>query len=336
MAIKKITYENVKNFINEKSGGDCALISMESIGCKSPLTLQCKCGNIFYSTFDKAKSSLLICKECRNKLASEKYRLNIEDVIKYINSTGCVYVSGEYLNNTSLITMRCKCGNLFEKNFNHFKRGQQQCPECGKEKSRISKIKYNYEIVQESLSRKGYTLLENEYIDCETPMKCKCSEGHEIYIKFSHFLNNHSGCKICANNNLKGEGHWNYKGGESEVLDYFRKLLKPWKIQVLKSYNHKCFITNTKKDCVVHHLYPFKKIVEDSCKELGLPLHRKICDYPPDDFQNLCDTILSKHTVDIGVVLQRKVHNKFHSLYGFQNTTREQFNEFIKKYYPQK
>ena len=58
-------------------------------------------------------------------------------------------------------------------------------------------------------------------------------------------------------------------------------------------------------------------------------------DYSPEDYKKLESLILKKHTLDVGILLQRKVHKKFHSLYGIRNNTIEQFEEFIKNYYPQ-
>lgn len=332
----KHTYEYVKNYIEEKSGGECKLISTEYINSNSPLALQCKCGNVFYKSFYKLSNGFFMCKECLNKMRSQKYRKDFQSVIDYINSTDCEYISGEYINNSSLLTIKCKCGNLFEKNFNHFKRGQQQCPKCGAENSRKSKYKYDIETVRTILSQKGYTLLDKEYLSCAIPLKCVCSRGHTVNIVFNQFLNGSSGCTTCAILNRSGENSSLYKGGESEVLDNFRKIIKSWKIEVLKKYNYKCALTDAKYDCVVHHLKPFKQIVEESCKELNLPLNRKLKDYSSEDYIKLENLIIKKHTLDIGILLQRKVHSKFHSIYGVKNTTVEQFNEFIEKYYPNK
>lgn len=332
----KHTYEYVKNYISEKSNGECELLSTEYVNSTTPLALKCKCGNVFYSNFNKLRNSLLICKQCRNDLASKRYRTKPEDVIKYINSTGCEYISGEYINNNSMLTLKCRCGNLFEKNLNHYKRGQRQCQKCGAESSRQSKFKYNIESVTDILSKRGYTLLDNEYINCTTPLKCMCSRGHITNIIFNQFLNGSSGCNICAIINRSGENSSLYKGGESEVLENFRKIIKPWKIQIAKKHNYRCALTGAKYDCVVHHLKPFKKIVEESCNELNLPLNRKLKDYENEDYKNLEALVLKKHTDDIGILLQRKVHQKFHSIYGIRNTTVKDFNEFIENNYPHK
>ena len=168
-----------------------------------------------------------------NKHRSEKYRNNVENVIKYINNTGCEYISGDYVNGRSLLKIKCRCGNIFEKGFIHFKRGQDRCPQCGAESSRRSKLKYDLDSVQDILSKRGYTLLEDKYINCQTPLRCQCRRGHITNIVFNQFLAGCSGCKICAYMDISGENSNLYKGGESEVLDDLRKSLKEWKLKIL-------------------------------------------------------------------------------------------------------
>lgn len=334
MANKKITYEYVKNYIAEKSNGECDLISTEYINCSSPLALRCKCGNIFYKSFYHLKNGFFVCKDCLNKIRSKKYRKDFQSVVEYINNTGCEYVSGDYINSSSLLTIRCKCGNLFQKDYNHFQRGQQRCPECGAENSRKSKLKYSIDSVREILSKKGYTLLEDKYVNCTVPLRCVCSRGHETNIIFNQFLVGCSGCKTCQYEYLKIKNRKEERTSETEVLKDLRDSIKSWKKEIASKYGYRCYLTKSNRDCVVHHLYPFKNIVEDCCKELNIPLLRTFGDYTIEQYNNLKNLVISKHTLDIGILLQRKVHTKFHAIYGVSNNTIEQLNEFIKNYYP--
>lgn len=89
MTTKKLTYEYVANYIREKSGGDCELISTEYVNSTTPLTLKCKCGNIFYKPFSDCKNGFFACKDCLNKYRSIKYRKNLQSIIDYINNSGC-------------------------------------------------------------------------------------------------------------------------------------------------------------------------------------------------------------------------------------------------------
>ena len=331
----KVNYEQVKIKIKEKSCGTSQLLTREDefIDKNTPLTLTCKCGNTFITKYIGLNKISFLCKECRNEQASKRYRLSFDDVKKYIESKGCTYVSGDYINMKSLLTIKCKCGNIFKKSFSAFKNKEQhRCPDCGKESTRQSKIKYREEDAKKILADKGIELI-GEYIDSYHPIDCVCSKGHKFSTKLQFVLYNKFGCLECSKEYQRGENANHYKGGESEVLDNFRKIIKEWKMEIAKKYDYKCALTGSKNDCVVHHLVPFKTIVEESCQELGLPLYRKLKDYDIEDYKKLENLILAKHTLDIGILLQRKVHKKFHSIYGLRNTNIEQFNDFVNKYY---
>ncbi len=333
---KKMTYSEVKMYIEDNGGNACELLSIEYINSETPLKLRCKCGEVFYRTFHKLRMGRFFCDKCARAIGIDKITMPMERVKQIISENGCEYISGEYQNSKSKLLLKCKCGNTFLKDMSHFIRGQTRCPNCGKESSRRSKFKYDIEKVKEILAKDGYAVLQDNYVDCETPILCKCSKGHICKIKFVHYLNNHSGCKKCANLALKGEQHWNYKGGESEVIDHLRKVIKSWKYNVFNKYHGKCYLTGANRDIVAHHLIAFNTIVKESCKELNIPLHNKIKEYTEEEFAKLEQLVLEKHKPENGIALQRKVHNKFHSIYGKGDNTIEQFNEFIEQYYPQK
>lgn len=330
----KETYQQVKNFIEKESNGECILLSTEYISRIKPLKLKCKCGKEFCKTYKSIKTNkIFCCQECYKKILNKKYSYNIEKVKEVIKSKGCEYISGEYINSRSILTLKCKCGNIFKKSFAKFNHNQNTCPECGNKRVKESKMKYDLEKVRNILANKGYTLIDNEYINCTTPLNCICKRGHHTKIIFSQFLNNSSGCSICASLDNRGENHWNYQGGESEIRDYFRKHIKQWKKDVLKKYNYSCALTNSKKDLIVHHITSFSNILDDCFKELGYSKKKKISDYTPEELTLIEEKLLEKHTIENGIVLQRKVHNKFHSIYGLGNNTQEQLVEFINTYY---
>lgn len=330
---KKLEYNYVKDYIENEY--ENKLLSKEYINGNTPLIIQCKCGNIYKRTFHKFASGQIKCPKCSIEKRSKSRSLSLENVKKIISSAGCEYISGEYRNLYSKLIIRCKCGNTFKKDLSHFQRGQTQCPKCGLRKLSEFKTKYSRNDAIDILNKRGYCLI-GDYINANANCKCICPNGHIVNIKLSYFILNHSGCKKCANNGLMGANHWNYKGGESEVLDFFRKHIVDWKKSVMKNYNYSCYLTGSKKDLVIHHIKSFNTIVSECCKKLKLPLHNKINEYTKNDFDILTNLVLSSHKTEYGVVLQRKVHNKFHSLYGKGNNTLEQLNDFIQRYYPEK
>lgn len=331
---KKLTYNEVKAFIEEDSEGSCKLLSKEYINCSTPLLLQCKCGNTFKRPFEKLKTKhSYICKECSKKKAHERYAFSYEEIKKKIFQKGCTLISESYYNSNQKLLIRCKCGNIFERSFAKFNSGQINCQKCANKKTAQSKIKYTQDIVIEKLAKKGYTLI-GDYIDWKHNITCKCSKNHIFQINFLKFIHGHAGCKQCANENLRCLNHYNYKGGESEIIDFLRKNIKQWKRDVLKQYNYKCYITDNKSNLVVHHLKSFNTIVKEVFNELDLDIKRKLKDYTQDEINKIRILINKKHSVNNGIVLYKPIHNNFHEIYGKGDNTLKQFNEFISIYYP--
>lgn len=332
---KRLTIEYVKEFVRDKTNGECEVLSTEYVNSDTPLQVKCGCGEKFNRTFHKMRDREIMCVSCSKKRMSEKFRADVNDIISKINASGCEYVSGEYVNGTSLLTIRCRCGNLFKKSYAKFASGQDRCPKCGNESLRQAKTKYSVEDVKEKLSEKGFTMIDDkEYVDCVKPFRCICERGHEVEIKFMYFLKGHSGCKRCANIKQGGSNHWMYKNGVSDVEEALRKSIYSWKKDVRELYGGKCAVTGFKSNVIVHHLVDFYTLLEEASKELNIPVYTHIGDYEKyEDFISLKSRILEKHTADIGIPVTRKVHVRFHNEHEGERTTPEMFDEFLKKNY---
>ena len=125
---KKLTYEEVKEYI-ESYG--CELLSEEYINNRIKLKIKCGCGNIFETTFNHFRDrQQRQCQKCGIKTRTSKYRLSYEEVKEYIESFGCELLSEEYINNRIKLKIKCSCGNVFEKSFNHFRDREKQCKKC--------------------------------------------------------------------------------------------------------------------------------------------------------------------------------------------------------------
>lgn len=332
---KKFTIDYVKNYIQEISNGECELISNEYINSSMPLDIQCRCGEIFHKDFNHIKrkrTTRLQCEDCLKKELSEKYREPINDVVSYINSTGCEFISGEYINNNSLLYLKCRCGNYFHKSYGKFKSGQDRCQACGALSSAQSKIKYTADYVQNIVNKeRGYNIDKDKYITSNVPVPCMCPKGHSFNLRFDWYLNGQSGCRECQVANQQGENHPNWKGGENEVIDNLRKSIKEWKMNVMAYYGFKCAITGEyEENLAIHHLKSFSDIIYEISQKIDIPILRKIYDYEDiNDFYKLKEEVVKAHRVLNGIVLKREIHNKFHDIYGRGNNTPEQFDEFL-------
>lgn len=330
----KKTIEEVREFIFQNSNGECELLSKEYANKKTPLKIRCKCGNVFERKWENLNKNFIQCKDCTNKHRSEKYSFSQKYIIDKINSTGCKYIDGEYVNSRSLLTIQCRCGKIFKKDYSKFSAGADRCPDCGNENTRKSKIKYSLQDVKEKISERGYTLLETEYLGAHEKMLCKCLQGHEFYLVFSQYLKGCSGCQICSWKKNSGKGHSFYKNGESKVSDAIRNAVDGWRHNLLKIYNNKCAVTGS-TDVVTHHLESFSKIVKRCSLSTNVPVLKKIGDYENyEDFSSLKEAVVDYHkNNEVGIVISIEVHNLFHSEYGDKDNTAEQFDEFLRKKY---
>lgn len=326
---RRLTYKEVKNYIENHN---CKLLEDEYINSSTKMRIQCSCGTIFFRDFAHFKRGQNLCSKCRKELNSKRKRLNYKEVKNYIEEHGCTLLSQDYKNYITKLEIKCSCGKIFYKDLSHFKAGQDKCPECGKKENTKKRIKYTLEVAKELLKERNYKMInEEEYIDGYHPIKCKCSKGHIFDIKIGYLAAGYAGCKECANINLRGKNHWNYKGGESEIIDLARKSVKEWRDEILKRDNYCCVFTS-EKDCVVHHIESFSNIVQEASKITNIPILPKVKDYKNrEEVDILINKIKDLHTLDKGVTISKELHKIFHKKYGYGYNTRSQYEEFTKE-----
>lgn len=333
--MSKYTINDVKKYVYDITNGECEVISDKYINYTTKLEIKCKCGKMFYKDFEHIKrnrTTRFQCEDCLRSELSMKNRTDMAWVIDYINFTGCEYISGEYINNKSILNIKCRCGNIFNKSFSKFKSGQDRCRECGLKSSAQSKIKYTADYVQEVVNKeRGYNIEKDKYISSNRYVPCTCSIGHKFNLRFDWYLRGQSGCHKCQVVMQQGENSPRWKGGENEVVDNIRKSIKDWKMEVMAYYGFKCSITGEHEDSLaVHHLKSFSTILNEVSEKIKIPVLRKIKDYEDiNNFYKLKSEVVKAHTIDNGIVLKRNIHNAFHDEYGRGENTSEQFNEFL-------
>lgn len=333
---QKLTIEYVRDFVENGTNGLCQVLDDKYVNDHTPMRIRCKCGTDFTRDFHHIKRGQFYCSVCKQSEMSRKNRKSMEQVIAEIEQTGCSYVSGDYTNNKSELTIRCRCGNLFQKKAIKFFSGQDRCPQCGKKRLISSKKKYSCADVQSIIAKDGYKIIdEKNYKDSAHKVRCICSQGHEFDLVFGNYLCGKSGCKICANAAMSGSKHWNFQGGKSEVVDSLRKAIKPWKVKIKNAYNGKCAVTGeAPKRLDVHHLCDFLDIIDKCTEETGTKLARNLSDYSDySEYEALKNAVVGKHTMDIGIPISHSIHAKFHKQYAGKRTTREQFNSFLMENY---
>lgn len=331
----KLKFKDIKKFIEEDSDSNCTVLTTNYNNIDEKLNIKCDCGIIFETTFYNFKyNNKRRCNDCRNEDLSKRFRNSIEYVSKqiYSLSNGNVkLISDIYINGKTPIDLLCSCGNKFSVKFNDFLSNKQyQCPKCGIEKRANSK-RFSYEDVKNDIENNGYELLSNEYISSDNTLHLKCPEGHESHMLYNNFKRG-ARCRQCYFNSMGGENSYNWKGGITPLHEYLRKHIKEWKNKSKESSGYRCIVTGGKFD-VIHHLYPFHKIMMETINELNIPILSSINDYTEDELKKMIEKCLEIHyRYPNGVCLNNKVHYLFHSIYGKHDNTPEQFYKFVERY----
>ena len=322
------TIEEVRKRISELSDDKVILLSEEYINNKQPLDLRCSCGNIFQRDFEHINRGQILCQNCSKKIVSENYRLSLDYIKDKIKESGCEYISGDYVNNKSLLTIRCKCGNIFQKSWAKFSSGQDHCPDCGKKNLVDSKLKFSAEQAKDEFLKYGFTMI-GEYKDLLTKTKCICSRGHKCDIVLGYLQHHQSNCPICH--------EIDYGGWGVDFDKAVRARLSKWRSDIKNAYNNTCPITGYTSGLDVHHLLSLTNILNDISNELGIEKSKTIntCDFKDDesDYFIFMDKIISYHDIYSGILIHKDIHIKFHQEYGYGNNTPQQFNEFLINHY---
>ena len=195
----------------------------------------------------------------------------------------------------------------------------------------IDKKKHSFDFVKDKFEEMGFLLVDAEYKNSNTPLKCICKNHPEITQEktISKILEGH-GCKYCFYDGKKRENNHNWKGGVSPLHNFLRAKINNWKKDSLKYYDFKCVISGQKHSRLeVHHIYSFESILKETLNELTLPIYSSVSEYSDDELKMIEQLLVDKHNeYGYGVPLLPDIHALFHNIYGKGNNTQEQFTEF--------
>lgn len=118
--------------------------------------------------------------------------------------------------------------------------------------------------------------------------------------------------------------------GLAPLFPYLRIKMTEWKENSISMSKGKCVITGKDYE-IVHHLTPFREMVNQALKNANLPKKRPI-EYSEEELDKLIEELKLIHKQEPGVCLTEKVHIEFHKQYGLRNFTKEDFEEFKKLY----
>lgn len=134
-------------------------------------------------------------------------RLMYEDVKNKVESQGWILLEEDYFGNRST-KLKCMCpkGHIQYRSISAFDQ-KRNCKFCF-----MDSRKTNFDFIKETLESRGWILLETEYINSHTKMKCICPNGHIQEKTWGYFVAN-TGCIICSK--------WKYS--KESVVEYLGK-----------------------------------------------------------------------------------------------------------------
>lgn len=208
---KIYTFEDAKRIITELS--DCELLSTpeDFRGVTSKLQLRCACGNEFQVDLHHFRTqNQRQCPSCGRRNMTTKNQTPFEVICSRLESIGCKYVSGEYVNRRSKLTIRCTCGHLRTISMNSVFYAKKPfsglCKECSVRKQH-DHSRMDIEDIRVLLAAKGLVLLSDEYENARTSLLMKCSCGREF--RSCYDLLSRGGkrpcCRVCSNRISSGE-----------------------------------------------------------------------------------------------------------------------------------
>ena len=189
---RKLTDEEIKIYV-ENNNYKLINIHRED---KIFIEVECPNSHIYKTSWNNFKSGSR-CMKCRvnNSRLSFDY---VKNFIEVESNSDCELLSDIYIDNTKLLTIKCKCSNKFYTTFGNFQQGKRQCNECGI-KIRSDKKRLSYEEVKTYIeSIEGYKLLSKKYYGIDKYLKILCPYGHEVKMAFGNFKYGSERCSVCA------------------------------------------------------------------------------------------------------------------------------------------
>jgi hypothetical protein len=237
-------------------------------------------------------------------------RTKEEILFKYINKKFGRLIPKKLLSknecpkNGYFLECLCDCGNL--KITSVYSIDNKNTQSCGCLNKELSSNRKKTNLIGKKFGKlfvvEFYKIIKGSYL-----WKCECECGN---VSFPTTRNLNKGNSTSCGCNLfrKGNCHPNWKNTIS-LEDRINKrsvvknpLYSQWIKDVLKKYHYECFLTQSKINLQVHHLYSWNA-------------------YPD-----------LRYDINNGVVLSKSIHILFHKKYGKGNNTSEQFKDFVKNY----
>lgn len=130
---------------------------------------------------------------------------------------------------------------------------------------------------------------------------------------------------------LTGERNGRWKGGILDTYLELRSEIKEWQNYSMEFCNYHCVITGGKFDNI-HHIFPFRDIVDKCFSNTGIQVLEKSGDYSAEEFEILRNELIRLHNIyGYGACLNKDIHKLFHDVYGYTKFNLNDFLNFINR-----
>jgi hypothetical protein len=305
---RRISYDVVKNAFENKN---LELLTKEYKNDSTPLEFKCLIHKDIIQTvnYDSLRSKNVGCRICGriNQGNNNPRKLNFEDIKNIFELKGYKLLDNDYNNSHAKLKYICPIhpDNIQYISITNLKHNKG-CRYCGIEKAAKSK-RILYKDILNSFNDKDLTLLSSKYINYKTKLKFKCNKHPEIiqHICYGNLLKDFYSCKICRNDAVKGQNNWNWNpnlSDEERITQRKYEEYKIWRKNVFERDKYTCQICGIiGKKLNAHHLNSYSNNPE------------------------------SRVDINNGITLCKNCHLNFHKLYGFKNSTKIQFDNYIFK-----
>ena len=114
----------------------------------------------------------------------------------------------------------------------------------------------------------------------------------------------------------------------NDIRVHLKAAIKPWRDAVYKRQNDRCRISNQYRNVDVHHVSKsFRDIVDETFAATGIKYRPCTYEYTQAELNLLSATILAQHKDVKGVLVARRLHERYHKQYG-NSCTADNWKEF--------
>ena len=274
------------------------------------------------------------CKMCANNDRVKNSTNSVAKIQSLIWSKHAKWLSGEYIDDTSILEIEFECGHVMNIPYYAFRdRKSILCYDCAL-KIRGDLSRRQPEDFIKLVEEKGFVFCKflEDYKGQSTKFEYICNKCNAINIKSVAYFVNNQYCSICYKEVVRlqhfGSNSVCWKGGHRRLSLFFRNFISGWYLESLKINDYKCVISG-KPAKAVHHSYSFHRIVDNYLLDKGISSKMELNNFSSEELNRMADEFTIYHnSFGLGIPLTKKIHQLFHKIYWTTNNTPSQFEEF--------